>query len=198
MKKTDLNRNQKTEHIYRKALKVFARYGYKKTTLDDIAGELDMTKSNLYLYVTDKKDLYEKAVAFGLRRWQKTAYDAIADETDPVMCLKKFAIAGLNFLNDDQEMKNIVINDPSVFPLFPNEDHFYKINIDSMDIVKDILKIGMKKNIFRRINLEHATPFLYSLYVMFVIRAHIKSEQKLLEKQVEAAFDIVCNGLIKK
>jgi AcrR family transcriptional regulator len=196
-KKTDLNRNQKTEQIFRQALKVFAKYGYKKTTLDDIASELDMTKSNLYLYAADKRNLYEKAVAFGLRKWQKTAADAIAGESDPVQRLKKLAITGLNFLSNDQEMRNIIINDPSVFPLFPNEDHFYKINVDSMDIMKGILRDGIKKKVFRKVDLENAAPFLYSLYVLFVIRFHVKSERMTLEKQMETAFDIIFNGLVE-
>ena len=66
-----MNREEKLATIYEAALRVFARYGYRRTRVEDIADELGMTKGNLYLYVENKRDLYEKAVAHGLSRWQE-------------------------------------------------------------------------------------------------------------------------------
>ena len=58
------------ETIYKVALSVFAEFGYQKATMEDIAGKLDMTKGNLYLYVKNKKDLYHKTVTHALLGWQ--------------------------------------------------------------------------------------------------------------------------------
>ena len=48
------------EIILNAALGAFARYGYKKATLEDIAGELSMTNSSIYAYAASKKELYEQ------------------------------------------------------------------------------------------------------------------------------------------
>ena len=56
--------------IYEAALEVFAEYGFKKATLEDIAGQLGMTKGNLYRYARNKKDLYRNTVRYALLRWQ--------------------------------------------------------------------------------------------------------------------------------
>jgi len=51
------------------ALKVFCRYGYKKSTLEDIAGELNMTNTAMYAYAASKRDLYEQTVSYVMKRW---------------------------------------------------------------------------------------------------------------------------------
>ena len=52
------------------ALKVFSRYGYKKSTLEDIASELGMTNTSMYAYASSKRDLYEQTVRYVMLRWQ--------------------------------------------------------------------------------------------------------------------------------
>ena len=63
--------------IFAAALAVFARYGFKKSTVQDIADRLDMTKGNLYRYARNKRDLYEKTVSWALIRWQDNVRRAI-------------------------------------------------------------------------------------------------------------------------
>jgi len=58
-----MKRASREGKIFDAALKLFAQYGYKKTTLEDVAGECGMTPGNIYFYVKNKKDLYEKTVS---------------------------------------------------------------------------------------------------------------------------------------
>ena len=69
--------------IYETALSVFADFGYQKSTMEDIAAKLSMTKGNLYRYAAGKRQLYEKTVAHCLIKWQQKVGEAIAEETDP-------------------------------------------------------------------------------------------------------------------
>ncbi|HET6559677.1 MAG TPA: TetR/AcrR family transcriptional regulator, partial [Prolixibacteraceae bacterium] len=49
--KKDANR----ESILKTAQEIFSKYGYKKTTLDDIANAVRKGKSSLYYYFTSKE-----------------------------------------------------------------------------------------------------------------------------------------------
>lgn len=195
--KSKTNRLEKTEQLYREALKVFAKYGYKKTNLEDVARELGWTPSNLYLYVKDKRDLYEKSVSHGLRRWQSESWNQVKDIDDPVEQLTKLALSGWAYLQKDPEMRDILSNDPSIFPLYPHEDHFSAINADSMNLMKTILHRGIQENAFRAVDIENAIPFLFSIYIMFIIRTYVKSEGESLEKMIGTAADILLNGLVR-
>ncbi len=58
MKKFD----EKKEEIKRASRKMFATYGYNKTTLEDIAGSLKMKKNSLYYYFENKEALFRELI----------------------------------------------------------------------------------------------------------------------------------------
>ena len=191
-------REDKLPKIYEAALKVFAQYGYKRTRVEDVAAELGMTKGNLYLYVKNKRDLYEKAVAFGLLRWQSMVSKSIADIDDVVeqfivMCKKSFT-----YLSRDVALRTILINDPSIFPLSRREDPFYEINRASIDLIRNILVKGIEQGKFREVDVDHVSELLFSIYVMFIIKTYVKSEGKSTQKMFEQGIDIVLQGLVTR
>ena len=48
----------KTEQIIKVAQKRFGQYGFEKTTMNEIASDLNMCKGSLYYYFPDKEHLY--------------------------------------------------------------------------------------------------------------------------------------------
>jgi AcrR family transcriptional regulator len=56
--KKDLNR----ENILKIARDIFSKYGFKKTTLDDIANAVRKGKSSLYYYFESKEDLFQAVI----------------------------------------------------------------------------------------------------------------------------------------
>jgi AcrR family transcriptional regulator len=193
-----MNREEKLGAIYEAALRVFARYGFRRTRVEDIADELGMTKGNLYLYVENKRDLYEKAVAHGLLRWQDMVGRAIEkiddiEEQFLTMCRKSYT-----YLSRDVSLRTVLINDPSIFPLSSKEDPFYEINHASMQMLRSVLERGIGEGRFREVDVDHVTEFLYSIYVMFIIKTYVKSEGKSTQKMFEQGVDIILQGLLKK
>lgn len=193
-----MNREEKLATVYESALRVFARYGYRRTRVEDIADELGMTKGNLYLYVENKRDLYEKAVAHGLLRWQDMVSKAIEKIDDVVeqflvMCRKSYT-----YLSRDVSLRTVLINDPSIFPLSSKEDPFYEINHASMQLLRRVLEKGILQGKFREVDVDHVTELLYSVYVMFIIKTYVKSEGKSTQKMFEQGLDVIMHGLLKK
>ena len=114
-----MSRQEKTEKIFETSLKIFARFGYRKTTVEDIANELGMTKGNIYLYVKDKRDLYDQTVAYGLKRWQQNVLASIIDANDVVDRLVLACRKSYEYLSRDEDMLKIVINDPGIYSFYP-------------------------------------------------------------------------------
>lgn len=191
-----MSRQEKTEKIFETSLKIFARFGYRKTTVEDIANELGMTKGNLYLYVKDKRDLYDQTVAYGLKRWQQNVLESIIDANDVVERLVLACRKSYEYLSRDEDMRKIVINDPGIFPLYPQEDHFHRINLESMNILKAMLVQGISEKRFRAVDVEHLTDFIYSVYIMFVHKTYVKLEGKVVDEMFDVALDVVLKGLL--
>lgn len=190
-------RQIKKEQIFTVALEIFGRYGYKKASLEDIAEKLKMTTSSLYRYIKDKQDLYEKTVSFGLIRWRQTAVESIAGEDDPLIQLKKYALTGLTYLDKDSDLKNVLLKDPAIFPLNTKEDRFAPINQEALDMVKRILRRGVEKDRFRRMDIDHTASFLYSVYVMFIIKSYVKSDIDSVDEMLNAGLDTLLFGIVK-
>jgi AcrR family transcriptional regulator len=55
---------EKIHEIYHKVSELFRKFGVKSVTMDDISGELGISKKTLYLYVADKTDLINKLVDY--------------------------------------------------------------------------------------------------------------------------------------
>ncbi len=54
--------DDKKEKILIASMKVFAKYGYHKTTLDDIANQLNIKKNSLYYYFPNKESIFNEII----------------------------------------------------------------------------------------------------------------------------------------
>ena len=70
---------RRRDQILRAATELFVAYGYKKTTMDDVAGAAGVAKGTLYLYYRNKAELLLHAVALQKRQ----ALAALAPIADP-------------------------------------------------------------------------------------------------------------------
>lgn len=193
-----MDRGEKTVRILETALGAFARYGFKKTTLEDIAGELGMTKGNLYLYVKDKRDLYERSVAHALREWQERVAEDMEGKKDVVVRFRVMCVKAYQYLSRSEDLQRIVLQDPTIFTLSPGEDRFYSASAVAVEMIKGLLEQGMREGRFRKMDVEPMAEFLFSIYVMFIIRTYVKSKERPVEAIFDAAVDLMINGLLRR
>lgn len=192
------NKDDKLIRIYEAALEVFARYGYRRARVEDVARAVGMTKGNLYLYARNKRDLYEKAVAYALLRWQVHAQREADKLDDPILQLAAFSTKGIEYLRDDEVLKAILVDDPSAFPISPREDNFYEINRASMDILKEILRKGIAQKRFAAMDVDKVAELLYAIYVLFINKTYIKSEGETTLRMFEDGINLILHGLLPR
>jgi len=193
-----MRKRENIEAIYTAAIKVFAEYGFRKATVEEIAAELGMTKGNLYLYVRDKQELYEKSVRHALLRWQGLVRRAIDAEKD---VKKKFLVMGekaLEYLSRDDDLRRILVRDPDIFPMFPVHDPYEVINRNSVAMIRNILKQGMEEGVFRKVNLKTLPEVLFSIYKMLVIRTYIAQEGKSMRRMFAETMETVALGIFRE
>lgn len=189
---------KRQEEIYQIAMRLFAEYGYKKTTMEDVARELDMTKGALYIYVEDKNDLYEKAVGWALLNWQSRVREAVALQND---IMDKFIILcrkSLQYLSEDEQLRRVLIQDHNIFPMSSQDDPYFEINSNSMNMLRDILQEGIDLGRFRSVNVDSAAKFLFSVYKMFIIKTYVLEEGDSPEILFDEAIDLITNGIFNE
>ncbi|HHO76266.1 MAG TPA: TetR/AcrR family transcriptional regulator [Deltaproteobacteria bacterium] len=190
-------KEHKNKKIFDVSLKLFARYGYKKTTLEDVASKLDMTKSNIYFYVKNKRDLYEKTVSHALENWRDSVAEAVSEVDDVVEKFSVMAKKSFDYLAIDEDLRAILMKDPGIFSLSPREDRFYEINMGAMHLIKSILIQGIEEGRFHPVDVNHTTELFFSIYIMFLIKTYVKSEGISSVLMYDEGLKIVLRGLRK-
>ncbi|MCP3923491.1 MAG: TetR/AcrR family transcriptional regulator [Desulfobacterales bacterium] len=190
--------NEKYQQMLSTSLELFAKFGYKKTTVEDVATSINMTKGNLYFYVKNKKDLYEKTIDFALNQWKDFVNDAVNKEKDVVSKFRILAQKSIEYIENNRTVQTILINDPSIFTLSSTEDRFYNTNVSAMNIIKKILEQGIEEKMFFPVDVEHITEYLFSVYIMFLIKSYVKSDNSSLKKMFSEGLELTIRGLLLK
>ena len=192
-----MDKGKKQDEIFDAALKLFALYGYKKTTVEDVAEKVGMTKSNLYFYVKNKRDLYEKTVSRALERWRDSVARAVGETDDVVEKFSVMAKQSFAYLAGDEDLRAISMKDPSIFTLTPREDRFYEINFGAMQLIKSILVQGIEEGRFYPVDVDHTTELFFSIYIMFLIKTYVKSEGISSVRMYDEGLKIILRGLCR-
>lgn len=193
-----MRQRESLETIYTISLSVFAEFGYKKATLEDIASRLNMTKGNLYLYAKSKKDLYRSTVAHALIKWQTKVAEAVIGESDPrqrftVMCEK-----ALEYLSDDAPLRRVLVFDPEIFPMFEDQDPYQEINRNSVAMIRTILLEGIEGGFFQPVDPDRTAEVIFMIYKMFVIRTYIRSQDAFMRERFDDTIALLTRGLFIK
>ena len=195
MNQPNTNKTDKKQQIFKAALSLFAHYGYRKTTLEDVAAKVGMTKGNIYFYVKNKQDLYEKAVGYALENWRR----AVAAEVDKAgTAREKFHVAArcsFSYLEEQGELRELLSKNPDIFTLSSAEDRFYEVNQRATDMLKQVLRQGMKEGTVYPVDVDHVAEFLFSVYIMFLIKTYVKSDGSSVDRMYEQGLALISRGL---
>lgn len=93
-------KEDKKERILVTAEKIFARFGMKKTTMDEIAREVHIGKSTLYYYFESKEQIFAEVIHKDSRRLQQKLNEAVAAGTTPQEKLRNYVLARMKHLHD--------------------------------------------------------------------------------------------------
>ena len=187
------------ELILKAALPVFAKYGYKKTTLEDVAQALDMSNTNLYSYFRSKRDLYQCCVDYAIDQWQEYVRQQTSEIEEPKAKLVMAWRSAVGYIVGNEQMMALLKNDPTIFPMFPNVDPIEEYNDWSVQYVKQILDEGIEKGVFRSsINVDIAATMLFGWYKYLIVSA-VEMEEldpALIEETISTLGVILFDGLL--
>jgi len=194
-----MSREAKKEEILQNALKIFAEYGYKKTTIEDISTSMGIAAGTLYLYAKNKRDLYRSSVALGLHRWQQSVRNAVsaASEGGVLAKLEALSSSAYLYLEEDITLRKILERDPELLPIIESKDPYLDINRQSVDMLRDILSEGVKAGIFEISDINDTAKSLFFIYIMFVQKTYIATEGDAVTGMFSTVSNLMMKGLLK-
>lgn len=187
----------KKECILVSAARAFARFGFKKASVEDIAKDAGVAKGTVYLACESKEDLFYQALHRELRLWVAESAKHIDPRRPADELLGSVALASLRFLDDH----------PLVRGLFEGEyqktlpgwtDQFDELRALGRVNAVEILKLGQRQGRFREdLDVDSVASLLQDLNLATFLFHNRKDtgRPERLARRLEAGLDLVLNGL---
>jgi AcrR family transcriptional regulator len=189
----DLNR----ENILKTAQEIFSKYGYKKTTLDDIANAVRKGKSSLYYYFKSKEDLFQAVIMKEVDILGRELDKVVNRNTDPVDKLRDYVLTKLTIFRGLANFYNALENDVTAIGFI--EDVKQKYEQYEIRMIKRILIEGVRKNEFEiyDFNLAAIGITMAIKGLEMPLSAGVYSSINL-ERSVDIILRIICYGIMKR
>jgi len=179
------------QEIIEAAQKVFAEYGYKKVTMDDVAAKLNITRSALYYYYKSKEELFFAVGEYDFREYESELRNAIGigQTTD-----ERFSEFCRCILSTRKQFRDIYqLGDDEFF--LPSETRFKFKNMAGAIHRSLILDIFKKDAKLACINIPEYYADLITYSIRGIIFSSFDAPIKQLEHDIITLCKIFCSGI---
>jgi AcrR family transcriptional regulator len=208
-KKTNTGRHKQPENMIKKseirtkilnvAQEVFTKYGYGKTTMDDIAREMGKGKSSIYYYYTSKEDIFKAVIEKELQLMKTKLSEAVSKTEDSREKLKVYVRERMHGLKNLKNLYHIIRTEFITQRDFVEQTR-QQTDQEEINIVNAILEKGVKDGIFHL-----GDTFLTAIAIVTALKGMeiplLISESdgdSILEQRLDRLVDVLFYGIVKR
>jgi AcrR family transcriptional regulator len=184
------------EEILNSAKKHFDRFGYKKTTLDDIARDMKISKKTIYEHFEDKEDLFVSLFIRETLRARNGIFEEIPDSINPLEKLKVALERGVYIFSKDSFLVRVLRDDESLYSPFLTTKYHNLVEEGIITIIADILAEGKEKGLFRDVNEKAIAYYLFKLFQSVTYAKTV--DMDVNEGTTKEIIDFIFNGIVKQ
>lgn len=176
---------------------IFSRYGFKKTTMDEIAHALKMGKSSIYYYYRSKEDIFEAVVLYEANTLRNELTTAIKSVESPVDKMRNYVFVRMKSFEKLSNYYNAIFD--------KNLDHFdfietirAKYDREELAILRLILYHGARKKVFNVTNSEYTALAVQTTLKGLEVPLFWKKRELNIEERLNGILEVLFNGILKK
>jgi len=147
-----MSKKKTTKKYYRiiqAATKMFARKGFYKTRISEIAMEAQVADGTVYIYFENKDDILISLFEEQMKVVIDNMVGQISKEDDPVKKLEKFALIHLQLIEQNPNMAEIIqveVRQSSKFMKEYKNEKFAQY----LDLIGEIVREGQENGVFKK------------------------------------------------
>jgi AcrR family transcriptional regulator len=184
--------------IIEAARTLFRQFGFKKTTMGDIARSLGRGKSSLYYYYPGKEDIFEAVIHAEMDELLEQIHQSISQAGSSKEKLIIYCRCRLNKLsqlcNLSDALKNDIVELHCVM-----SDLKSRFDTTHVELVKEILEEGVNNGEFKKIdpdNIELVACLMVSSFRGLAVPLMVSQNQyPRLDLQIDTIVDIMVEGI---
>ncbi len=195
----------KKEQILSAASECFAKFGYKKTTLDDIGQEIGLNKASIYYYFESKEKIYTTIILNEFQQFTTKLRQEIEEETDCEEKILLYFKQKIQYYQKSTIIQQITEIEPEELQhlIVSGREIALKLEQEEKSFLTKILKGCIENGKIKDCNIEKMSELMFGL-VDGVKHNHLgfadnKSPASIefenLIQDVQTALKIFINGL---
>jgi AcrR family transcriptional regulator len=192
-----VNKEEFRKKIIISSGRIFSRYGFKKTTMDEIAKALKIGKSSVYYYFKSKEEIFEAVVLYEANILRNELTTAIKSVESPVDKMKNYVFVRMKAFEKLSNYYNAIFD--------KNLDHFdfiesirEKYDREELAILRLILFHGARKKVFNVANSEYTALAVQTALKGLEVPLFWKKREIHIEERLSGILEVLFNGILTK
>ena len=187
---------EKRERILNIAQKIFAQFGIKKTTMDEIARMARMGKATLYYYFKDKEAIFAEVIRKESQIVKQKLNEAINKATTPQKKIEAYVLTRMQHLKELSNYYTTLTDEYLEHYSFVEKERrdFTQYEIETL---KKILAEGVKQGIFKIDDVE-VTARMITIAMKGFEYPLIVERKEEMEKDILLMLQILFKGIEKR
>jgi AcrR family transcriptional regulator len=192
-----INKEEFRKKVIITAGQIFSRYGFRKTTMDEIARELKMGKSSIYYYFTSKEEIFEAVVLYEANILRNELTTAIKSVESPVEKMRNYVFVRMKTFEKLANYYNAIFD--------KNLDHFdfienirSKYDREELAILRLLLWHGTRKKVFNVANSEYTALAIQTTLKGLEVPLFWMKKEVNIGNRLDAILNVLFNGILKK
>ncbi|HUX56836.1 MAG TPA: TetR/AcrR family transcriptional regulator [Bacteroidales bacterium] len=192
-----VNKEEYRKKIVIAAGQIFSRYGFKKTTMNEIAKAMKMGKSSVYYYFKSKEDIFEAVVLLEANTLRNELTTAIKSVESPIDKMKNYVFVRMKSFEKLSNYYNAIFD--------KNLDHFEfietireKYDREELAILRLILYHGAREKVFNAVNSEYTALAIQTTLKGLEVPLFWKKKEVNIESRLNAILDVLFYGIVRK
>ncbi len=189
-----INKEEFRRKVIISAGKIFSRYGFKKTTMDEIARALKMGKSSIYYYFDSKEDIFEAVVLWEANILRNELTATIKAVESPIDKMKNYVFVRMKSFEKLANYYNAIF-DKNLYHFEFIEHIRAKYDREELAILRLILYDGARKKVFNIENSEYTALAIQTTLKGLEVPLFWKKKEVNIESRLNAILDVLFYGI---
>jgi AcrR family transcriptional regulator len=192
-----LDRDEVKEAIVTVARHIFSRFGFKKTTMDEIAIASRKGKSSIYYYFASKEEIFQAVVEKEASILKQELIKAVNDADSPEQKLKTHVLIRMRTM---EKLANFysAIKDDYLSHLDFIEKIRRKYDQEEIQMMENILVEGVKNGIFEIEDTSLAAIAIVTALKGLEIPLFWGMDESDIEHRLDLIINILFHGVVKR
>jgi len=176
------------------------RFGFKKTTMDEISRDCKISKKTIYEHFRDKEDMVTCLFVRECHKAMEIVFSRMGDIEDPLDKLIQLIRAAVQYFKEDIFITRLLKNDEALFSAFLSRKYHALIDQEIIAIIAAIINEGKEQGKFRDVDEQ---VIAYAGFKLFQAFSYMRTGEFSQEKDdqgyyTEVLIDFIVNALVKK